>query len=185
MGKDSNLEILDLGGKNSLSYPSLNIASKSGSQIDYVSSRSHCEQNSFEFQIQEIDMELNKFDRVVEVNSEAKVQKFDSYSKTIPKEVDRGKFVGELNLDNLRPLDVPAPDFTPSTSPPKQPKSKEVEAKAHVGDSSVQCTNTRKRTRYECGWDQSTEPCKKIQLSEETYSLNSMVEAARQPRQDQ
>ena len=93
--------------------------------------------------------------------------------------------MGELNLDNLRPLDVPAPNFTPSTSPPKQPKSKEVEAKAHVGDSSVQCTNTRKRTRYECGWDQSTEPCKKIQLSEETYSLNSMAEAARQPRQDQ
>ena len=88
MGKDSNLEILDLGGKNSLSYPSLNIATKSGSQIDLLSSLSHCEQNSFEFQIQEIDMELNKFDRVVEVNSEAKVQKFDSYSKTIPKEVD-------------------------------------------------------------------------------------------------
>nr|POE46483.1 hypothetical protein CFP56_59028 [Quercus suber] len=88
-----------------------------GSQIDSVSYLSHCEQNSFEFQIQEIDMELNKFDHVVEVNSKAKVQEFDSYSKTIPKEVDQGEFVGELTLDNLRPLDIPTPDFTPSTSP--------------------------------------------------------------------
>lgn len=93
MVRDSNLEKSYLGGNNSHSCRSLNIASKSGSQIDPVSSLSHCEQKSFEFQIQEIDMELNKFDCMIEIILEAKDQEFDSHSKTIPKEFDQGKIV--------------------------------------------------------------------------------------------
>lgn len=72
MGRVSNFENSYLGGINSHCCPSSNLASKLGSQIDPVSSTSHSEQNSFEIQIQEIDMELNKFDSMAVVNPEAK-----------------------------------------------------------------------------------------------------------------
>ena len=74
------------------------------------------------------------------------------------------------------------PTLTSPTTTQNNPTSRKWEQltrQVHLGDSSTQNTVARKRTGHECGWGQSEEPCKKIQLLTETYSFDSMAEAAR------
>lgn len=71
MGPIINLETSKLMEKYSPSCPSPKLASNSCIQYNPISSTSHNEHNSFEFQIQEIDTKINKFDGLREVNQDA------------------------------------------------------------------------------------------------------------------
>ena len=94
----------------------------------------------------------------------------------------------EPYLGNPRPLAEIVTPLTPLTTTQPNPTSrkwKQLARQVHVEDSSIQNTVARKRSSEECGWDQTDEPNKKIQLSEDCDLSNSMVEAARLPGQDQ
>ena len=111
-----------------------------------------------------------------------------SHSNTKPNDVMIGAINDEPYLGNPRPLAETVTALTPSTTTQPNPTSrkwKQLARQVHVEDSSMQSTVARKRSNEECGWDQTNEPNKKIQLSEDRDLSNLMVEAARQPRQDQ
>ena len=183
-----NLEIVDLLEKNSLGISTQNLAPNSRVITNPVSNTSHMEHDSFEIQIQEIDMKLIKFDRLGEANQEAEIQELDSHSNTEPIEVVIGATSDEPYLGNPRPLAEIVTTLTPLTTTQPNPTSrkwKQLARQVHVRDSSMQSTLARKRSGKECGWGQTNEPSKKIQLFEDYDLSNSMVEAARLPRQDQ
>ena len=63
-----NLESTDLVENPLPSWPSSNLGPKSGKHNEAVSPTPHTENVSFEFQIHEIDMAINKFDGVIGAN---------------------------------------------------------------------------------------------------------------------
>ena len=181
------METMVLLEKNSLGSPTQNLAQNSGVIINPVSDTSHIEHDSFKIQIQEIDTKLTKFDRLGEVNQEAEIQELDSHSNTEPNDVVIGATSDDPYLGNPRPLAKIVTTLAPLTTTQPNPttrKWKQLARQVHVEDSSMQSTVARKRSSKECGWGQTDEPSKNIQLSEDYDLSNSMVEAAKQPRQD-
>nr|POE64007.1 hypothetical protein CFP56_40429 [Quercus suber] len=172
-----NLETAVLVEKNSLGSSTQNLAPTSGGIINPVSDTSYMEHDSSESQIQDIDTELTKFDRLGEVNQEAEIQEPISHSNIEPNDGVTG-VTSDETATTLPSLETTQPN-------PTSRKWKQLARQVHVGDSSMQSMLARKRSSEECGWGQTDEPSKKIQLSEDCDLSNSMVEAVKQPCQDQ
>lgn len=99
MGPIINLETSELMEKYSPSYPSPKLTLNSCIQYNPISSTSHNEHNSFEFQIQDIDTEINKFDGLREVNQDAEDQEVDSHPNTNTNNLALGEKIREPNLE--------------------------------------------------------------------------------------
>lgn len=65
-----NLEVTDLVECPLSSCPSSNLRPILGKNNEAITPSTHTENTSFEFQIHEIDMEINKFDGVIAANQD-------------------------------------------------------------------------------------------------------------------
>ena len=159
-----NLETTDLLEKDSLGNLTKNLAPDSGVNINPVSDTSHMEHDSFEIQIQEIDSELTKFDRLGEANQEAEIQELVSHSNTKPNDVMIGAINDEPYLGNPRPLAETVTALTPLTTTQPNPTSrkwKQLARQVHMEDSSMQSTWLGKDLMRNVGGTKPMNPTKK------------------------
>ena len=142
-----NLESIDLVENPLPSWPSSNLGSKPGKHNEAVSPTPHMENTSFEFQIHEIDMAINKCDGVIGANQDTTNREVDSHPKTAPRILTLGENYGEIDQETSRLLVVADPTLTSPTITQNNPTSrkwKQLAHQFHLGDSSMQSTVARK-----------------------------------------
>lgn len=181
-----NLEATDLVGNSLHSCPFSNLGQKPRTHSDAISPTSHTNHTSFEIQLHEIDMTINKFDGLISASHEATNQEVDSNPITSPKNLTLDENYGKIEQENpglLAMTDPTLPSPTTVQNNSSQRKWKQLTRQVHQGDTSMKNSVARKQIGDECGWGQYEEPNKKLQLLIETSSFNSMAEAT--PCQDQ